>query len=221
MRLATTSTLAAAVIVVAIGASPASAVTFTGSATGCFGNGCSFAPLALNDQLLFAGNPLFSGSTTTGPLTVNLGGFAVSDPSILLLDFNDSYNGQLFNLRVNFTSPSGISPSPVNFSANLSGVLNWRSGGTLTIDFEPAKHFTYNGGSFDLTINDITLATNRFFHADADFLTGTFSNISTEISAPPITAIPEPSTWALMILGFAGIGFMAYRRSNQSAPLAA
>ena len=27
--------------------------------------------------------------------------------------------------------------------------------------------------------------------------------------------VPEPSTWALMILGFAGVGFMAYRRKNQ------
>jgi hypothetical protein len=29
-----------------------------------------------------------------------------------------------------------------------------------------------------------------------------------------LTAVPEPSTWAMMILGFAGIGFMAYRRRN-------
>jgi hypothetical protein len=28
----------------------------------------------------------------------------------------------------------------------------------------------------------------------------------------PAAAVPEPSTWAMMILGFAGIGFMAYRR---------
>ncbi len=28
-------------------------------------------------------------------------------------------------------------------------------------------------------------------------------------------AVPEPSTWALMILGFAGVGFMAYRGRNQ------
>jgi hypothetical protein len=27
-------------------------------------------------------------------------------------------------------------------------------------------------------------------------------------------AVPEPSTWAMMILGFAGVGFMAYRRRN-------
>jgi PEP-CTERM motif-containing protein len=30
-------------------------------------------------------------------------------------------------------------------------------------------------------------------------------------------AVPEPSTWAMMILGFAGIGAMAYRRRNKTA----
>jgi hypothetical protein len=29
------------------------------------------------------------------------------------------------------------------------------------------------------------------------------------------SAVPEPSTWAMMLLGFAGVGFMAYRRRNQ------
>ena len=26
-------------------------------------------------------------------------------------------------------------------------------------------------------------------------------------------AVPEPSTWAMMLLGFAGLGFMGYRAS--------
>lgn len=30
----------------------------------------------------------------------------------------------------------------------------------------------------------------------------------------PLSAVPEPSTWAMMILGFCGLGFMAYRRRN-------
>jgi hypothetical protein len=33
------------------------------------------------------------------------------------------------------------------------------------------------------------------------------------VAAP---AVPEPSTWAMMILGFLGVGFMAYRRKNKS-----
>lgn len=32
-----------------------------------------------------------------------------------------------------------------------------------------------------------------------------------------IAAVPEPSTWAMMILGFAGVGFMAYRRKTHGA----
>ena len=30
-------------------------------------------------------------------------------------------------------------------------------------------------------------------------------------------AVPEASTWAMMIMGFAGLGFLAYRRKNQMA----
>jgi len=36
-----------------------------------------------------------------------------------------------------------------------------------------------------------------------------------------ITAVPEPSTWAMMILGFAGVGFVAYRRKSKPALMAA
>jgi hypothetical protein len=31
-----------------------------------------------------------------------------------------------------------------------------------------------------------------------------------------MSSVPEPSTWAMMILGFLGVGFMAYRRKSQS-----
>jgi hypothetical protein len=34
---------------------------------------------------------------------------------------------------------------------------------------------------------------------------------------PPtqVAAVPEPSTWAMLIVGFASVGFMAYRRKAQ------
>jgi hypothetical protein len=42
------------------------------------------------------------------------------------------------------------------------------------------------------------------------------------LGAPVFTqGIPEPSTWAMMILGFAGIGLMAYRRKSKPALMAA
>jgi hypothetical protein len=36
-----------------------------------------------------------------------------------------------------------------------------------------------------------------------------------------VSAVPEPSTWAMMILGFAGIGFMSYRRKSKPTLMAA
>jgi hypothetical protein len=35
----------------------------------------------------------------------------------------------------------------------------------------------------------------------------------------PVSAVPEPSTWAMMILGFAGVGFMTYRRRAGNSAL--
>jgi hypothetical protein len=31
-----------------------------------------------------------------------------------------------------------------------------------------------------------------------------------------INGVPEPSTWAMLLIGFAGIGAMAYRRNKVS-----
>ena len=61
-----------------------------------------------------------------------------------------------------------------------------------------------------------------------DFLFSTFGGgnqiaVVQGFDAPVTPGVPEPSTWAMMILGFAGVGFMAYRRSrkDQSGALAA
>jgi hypothetical protein len=40
-----------------------------------------------------------------------------------------------------------------------------------------------------------------------------FANGVLDINA----AVPEPSTWAMMILGFAGLGYVAYRRQKKNA----
>jgi hypothetical protein len=53
------------------------------------------------------------------------------------------------------------------------------------------------------------------FTLEGDSLT-LFSNTVTFTDA-----VPEPSTWAMMILGFASIGFMAYRRKSKPALMAA
>jgi hypothetical protein len=47
-------------------------------------------------------------------------------------------------------------------------------------------------------------------------------HVTFSASGDPIaisSAVPELSTWAMMILGFAGAGFMAYRRKSRPAPI--
>ena len=36
-----------------------------------------------------------------------------------------------------------------------------------------------------------------------------------------VAAVPEPATWAMMIVGFAGVGYMTYRQRKQSTALTA
>jgi hypothetical protein len=35
------------------------------------------------------------------------------------------------------------------------------------------------------------------------------------------TVVPEPSTWAMMLLGFAGLGFAGYRHAKKASPASA
>jgi hypothetical protein len=37
------------------------------------------------------------------------------------------------------------------------------------------------------------------------------------VAAPVMVAMPEPSTWVMMILGFVGLGFMGYRVRDKAA----
>jgi PEP-CTERM motif len=39
-----------------------------------------------------------------------------------------------------------------------------------------------------------------------------FTEFGTISVTNAVTAVPEPSTWAMMIFGFLGLGFMAYRK---------
>jgi hypothetical protein len=40
-----------------------------------------------------------------------------------------------------------------------------------------------------------------------------------DVEQTSISAVPEPSTWAMMILGFCGVGFVAYRRKQNGPAL--
>jgi len=95
--------------------------------------------------------------------------------------------------------------------------------------------------SLDVTWNGVSVFSELYTDVNPGFpyqnftanVTGTGSDLLVFTSAQDpaftylddvslnVSAVPEPSTWAMMILGFAGIGFMAYRRKSRPALMAA
>jgi hypothetical protein len=61
---------------------------------------------------------------------------------------------------------------------------------------------------FDIVLNGLPAAQVNGFTEALEF-------------SPVTPAVPEPSTWAMMLAGFAGLGFMGWRGSRKTAALAA
>ena len=87
---------------------------------------------------------------------------------------------------------------------------------TVTASFFPAASsgsqfgalpgITITPGSYFLEVDGTTVGNNPL--SDTAHYAGSFSISS-------VSGVPEPSTWAMMILGFIGVGFMAYRRKDK------
>jgi PEP-CTERM motif len=66
-----------------------------------------------------------------------------------------------------------------------------------------------------------TTAGVHSIYVEADHYDGHISHTFTDTAELNVAAVPEPSTWAMMLLGFAGVGFLAYRRKSKPALIAA
>jgi len=184
--------------VAAFASTPAKAVVVTGTTDGCFGIGCSHTTGTASFNNLTFTDGSFS-ITTDG--TVNLGSFQLHN--------GDANYVTAFELLVTFSAPAGAGSS--EFMASLTGHVTGNHDGPVVINFDSAAQtFNYTGGSFTLTVQDLNVPAGQQNTSVA--LTGTIESVA---------AVPEPSTWAMMILGFAGVSFMAYRRKSKPALMAA
>jgi len=70
------------------------------------------------------------------------------------------------------------------------------------------------GGTGTYTVNpsNINQLVIGSYSETADFANVTLTN-------DQVAAVPEPSTWAMMVLGFGGLGFLAYRRKDRKSGL--
>jgi hypothetical protein len=101
---------------------------------------------------------------------------------------------------------TGIAATSVARSAN---------GDDITFSFTGLSGTNHSGNLMLFTDAPFFVDPLATFH---DAAGGVFSlDINGPSNTPPV---PEPSTWAMMLRGFAGVGFMAYRRKQKVLGLA-
>jgi hypothetical protein len=152
-------------------------------------------------------------STPSGQLVLTSG----ADGSFTLITHPGAATQTETTIQVK--TPSGVSVSSLDdvlFPSASSGTLYFTNTGGNEVfklglkGLSPDTPIVAIGGSFDEL-------------AFVDLATGVATPLLTGLSSPHGLefAAPEPSTWAMMLLGFAGLGFLGYRASaNRRAALA-
>jgi len=155
-----------------------------------------------------------------------------------------SYNNGGGTITGTFTVDATVAATAPGGTLDLTAInlVQTGSGGINSFNFTDtsfASDYLYESPSFyNLTINDGGNDLNLGFDINGGALATIgfgHSTVETEFSGAPIfivsgtitegtgitAAVPEPSTWAMMILGFTGVGFMAYRRKSKPLLIAA
>ena len=187
-------------------------VPASAAVTICLGGGCAAQPSS--NVLLNTGD---TGTSVQGTLNNAPGTVTLTSAESLSLPANGA-------ARVSATD--GILNNPLTFSFDdgLISALEFNINALTNGDV----FFTFAGGDSDgqvTTLYDLSKNGQNFFNAfNGTFksVTMSFTNGATvddvrqfRMSAAPTAAVPEPATWAMMLLGFGAIGFgMRRRRSD-------
>jgi PEP-CTERM motif len=159
------------------------------------------------------------GGPITGPLVYSHVTIADGANSGTVMNGSGWLNQQTSGNNL-FGTNSGLITLSFNPSASALqfDVINGTSASNFTVDLFGAGHvlldaktlFVGSFGSSDrahFSFGDTGIISASVI-GDGDFAIDTISFTA---------AVPEPSTWAMLILGFCGLGFMAYRRKRNAS----
>jgi PEP-CTERM motif len=208
-----------------LGASTALAAACATAPVGVFeaaGFSCNVGPVTFSD--------ISVGSTTNGSGVVVLSDFS---PFTAVVDGVTE-----FGLHLSFASDTGTTPGSL---ADVALTFDVSGAPSLTDAFAVFAGTTTGTGTDDLSevlSNGVSLtlnapgATSAMFSAigslsvvkdqsdfagsagsaDSSILGNAFS-VTAMPGVSSVTAVPEPSTWAMMLAGFVGFGFLGYRKA--------
>lgn len=124
-------------------------------------------------------------------------------------------------ISFNESVPSGTTfSSTVNFTNTAAGlyeiILESTTSGFNFTSVSVNGSSAWTGTSHLVDLSGISIGANL---ADNVTFTGTTTNAAGDTGSISFSlrAVPEPATWAMMLLGFAGIGFAMRRRGSTQA----
>lgn len=90
---------------------------------------------------------------------------------------------------------------------------DWSTNGLVT-----GGHLLNNlDSNYTITKNFIFTGHYTIFSFETNSFSGGSPNVDFDLFGTQVAAVPEISTWTMMLLGFAGVGFAAYRRRDLSS----
>jgi hypothetical protein len=212
------SAIALTTAAILLSAGPASAALFTATGSNADGTLVGTADITVGNGSL----TVVLTDTGTGQIS---SGQTISDVAFSISGLGTigtfTQAGSLINVNDNGTE-TPVAGVPTHWVANASGDsvhLTTLSGGK-PFDLIVGLNTNQNNGfdNFNSYINHtgtFTLACSGC--STTDTISGVSISFGTNgfvVNTTP--AVPEASTWAMMILGFAGVGFLAYRRREQN-----
>ena len=157
---------------------------------------------SVSDQLV---SPSFSLATVSGELAIDVTTGEVSNANIsVAIDGNPGINLTSISQSVD-TTMSGVDVLVQNGGDLDLDILSNTSNGLF-----PA---TFAGGSVIAGPDTFFLSSGSILFTP--FAAGTLTFVS---SRDTVAAVPEPSTWAMLLLGFALIGVLSWWGGSQSTP---
>ncbi len=177
------------------------------------GAGAANAAL-VHDLVSFSANGFeIDSGPDSAPVDPVTGSFTISfDPTQTYTDETSGITLDSLNIALG---------SPLSFSYNPSGgalpgvlVVGGVNDGAQMVQYNPSTN------DFWLFISDFATApafTQVGYSQTALSSNNLFDTHAGSVSVSPITAAaPEPATWAMMLAGFAGLGFLGYRQSAKA-----
>jgi len=201
--------LVAMTFAVAAASSASAATTFKGSVGSVTAN--QGPGLIVNTENYNLFDVTLNQGQTSGPF----GLFTIWTPESSVEFFEDTSPKSIF-VTFNFTQPGDVSGDPIS-GKTLGFNLIFTQGGAVTWD-APEIYTFGNGGQLKITLLPTNFNWGVFGTKPGNIYGGVVDARFELISES--TAVPEPATWAMMIVGF-GLAGTALRRRRAGLAIAA